>query len=125
MRDETGSVSLQVAVVYPFALLLILIAIQAVLWQHGAAVARAAAQDGARAARLEGATAQHGEARARSILASSGQLLDDVRVRAQRSSDRATVDVSARSVGVIPFVRPLVHAVAASPTERYRPPDER
>ena len=125
MRDESGSVGLQVVVVYPFALLLILIAIQAVLWQHGAAVARAAAQDGARAARLEGATAQHGEARARSVLEAGGQVLDGVRVRAQRTPERATVEVSARTVGVVPFFRPSVHAVAASPTERFRPPDER
>lgn len=125
MRDESGSVGLQVAVVYPFALLLILIAIQAVLWQHGAAVARAAAQDGARAARLEGATAQQGEARAQAVLGSGGQVLNDVRIRAQRTPERATVEISARTVGVIPFFRPSVHAVAASPIERFRPPVER
>ena len=117
--------SLQVAVVYPAALLLILIAVQAVMWQHGAAIARAAAQDGARAARLEAATAQQGEVRARSVLDSGGRVLDDIRVRADRTSDRATVDVSARTVGVIPFFRPRVHAAAASPTERFRPPDQR
>ena len=125
MRDESGSVSLQVAVVYPVALLLILIAVQAVMWQHGAAVARAAAQDGARAARLEGATAQQGEIRARSVLGSGGRVLDDIRVSAHRTRDRATVDVSARTVGVIPFFRPRVHASAASLTERFRPPDQR
>lgn len=125
MRDESGSVSLQIAVVYPAALLVILIAVQAVMWQHGAALARAAAQDGARAARLEGATDQQGEARARAVLASAERVLDDVDVRAQRTPDQATVTVSARTVGVIPFFRPRVHAIAASPTERFRPPDER
>ena len=125
MRDESGSVTLQVAVVYPAALLIILIAIQAVMWQHGAAIARAAAQDGARAARLEGATAQQGEVRARTVLASGGRVLDDIRVSTQRTPDRATVEVSARTVGVIPLFRPRVHASAASPTERFRPPDQR
>ena len=67
-RGEHGSSSLQTVLVMPLLLLLITLIVQFALWYHASHIAIAAAQDGARAARVEGGTELDGRGRAQQIL---------------------------------------------------------
>lgn len=125
-RDDSGSVSTEVVLVVPALLLLVLLSVQFGLWYHASAVAKAAAEEGARAARAEGATAPDGEARARSFLAQAGPtIIERAQVTATRTAATAGVEVRGVAVNVVPGFRLPVNAVAASPVERYRSPIER
>ena len=124
-RDDSGSVSTEVVLVVPALLLLVLLSVQFGLWYHASAVAKAAAEEGARAARAEGATAPDGEARARSFLAQAGPtIIEGAQVTATRTAATAGVEVRGVAVNVVPGFRLPVNAVAASPVERYRSPTE-
>lgn len=122
---DAGSVSTEVVLVVPALLMLLLLSVQFGLWYHASAVAKAAAEEGARAARSGGATAPDGEARARSFLAQAGPtIIDGAQVTATRTAATAGVEVRGVAVNVVPGFHLPVNAVAASPVERYRSPTE-
>lgn len=122
-HTETGSVSAEVAVAVPALMALIVLAVQFALWQHASAVTKAAAEEGVRAVRVEGAAAADGEAEARGFLTQAGpSIVVAPEVAARRTLDEARVEVTATAISLVPWLHLPVHAVAASPVERYRPP---
>jgi Flp pilus assembly protein TadG len=104
-------------------MLLILMAVQFGLWYHASNVARSAAREGVRAARVERATALDGEAEARDFLAQLGGAIDDKpEVSASRDLEVARVEVRGTAVSIVPGIRLPVRAVSESPVERWRQP---
>ncbi|MDQ6615252.1 MAG: pilus assembly protein [Actinomycetota bacterium] len=107
--------------VFPVLLLLIMFSIQVALWYHAASLAGAAAQDGVRAARVQGGRANDGIDRANQLLDQAGpSILEGRRVTASRTPDVARVEVRGRCIALVPLVSLPVHAVAESSTELFR-----
>jgi hypothetical protein len=95
--------------------------IQVALWYHSAALADAAAQDGVRAARVQGGTASDGIDRANQLLDQAGRsIIENRQVSASRTPQVTRVEVRGRCIELIPFVSLPVHAVAESSTELFR-----
>jgi hypothetical protein len=123
LASQDGSASAQLVIAVPALMSLIVLAVQFALWQHASAVTKAAAEEGVRAARLEGGTALDGEAEARSFLSQAGpRIVVTPEVSARRSLDEARVEVTGAAVSLLPWIRLPVHALAASPVEEYRAP---
>jgi Flp pilus assembly protein TadG len=105
----------------PTLLLVVLLVVEAAVVFHGAHIARAAAEDGAAAARAYGGSVAAGETEARDTLAQLGaSLLDDVAVSAERGPQQARVVVTARVRGVLPGVHIPVRAVSSGPLETFK-----
>lgn len=110
-------------ILVPALLLLIMLVVQFGLWYHAQHVVQAAAQEGARAARAEGATPEEGAERASAFLSSvGGEAVQNAEVDAARTGDVVTVRVSARAPAVVPGLRLDVAAAATSPAEEFRAP---
>src|SRR3954463_6272882 len=93
-RGQSGSATLQTVLVMPVLLLLITAIVQFALWYHASHIAIGAAQDGARAARLEGATATAGQQRAQQLLDQLGTgVLTGSTITATRDADMVRVEV--------------------------------
>jgi hypothetical protein len=106
----------------PVVILLITLVIQFALWAHATHVAIAAAQDGAQAARLEGATAQVGRARALDFLSQAAPtLIASPVVTAHRDANMATVTVRGAVASLVPGLRLTVEERASGTVERFRP----
>ena len=113
----------ETVLVVPALLLLISLVIQFGLWYHAQHVVQAAAQEGARAARMEGATAADGRARIEAFLAATGSgVVRSRTVDVQRTPDRVTVRVEGRAAAVVPGLRLGLRAEAASPVEEFTAP---
>ena len=122
LRDERGDATVEAVLAVPVLLLLVLLVIQFGLYYHAAHTAEAAAQEGARAARVEGASAADGEDRARTFMADAAPpLVDDVTITATRDTDTARVEVRGVVHAIVPGLNLTVHADAESPVERFRP----
>ncbi|HAM01878.1 MAG TPA: hypothetical protein DCQ30_06570 [Acidimicrobiaceae bacterium] len=118
--DERGQTEL--VIVFPVAMLLVLLIVQGALWFIGRSIASDAAQDGARWAAVVGGTAASGEARARADLDQlAGPVLGATSVSAARTSSRAQVTVSGRAESILPGFSLSVSATASEPTEEFRP----
>lgn len=114
--------SAELVVATPLLLLLVLAVVQFALWQHAAHVANAAAQEGARSARLEGGSSTAGQARAEGLLVSLGRTtLADPNVTVRLDGERARVEVSGYASSVLPFLRLPVKAASEGPLETFRP----
>jgi Flp pilus assembly protein TadG len=123
-HGEAGAVVTETVIVVPVLLLLITLIFQFALWYHAEHVVQAAAEEGARAARLEGGTAADGQARAEDFLAHAGpNIVHDPTVTATRDPDVATVTVTGTAVEVVPGLHLPVRARAAGVVERFRPPN--
>lgn len=121
-RRQRGDASLEAVLAAPVLLLLILMVIQFGLYYHAAHTAEAAAQEGARAARVEGASASDGEERARDFMADAAPtLVREVTVTATRDADTTRVQVRGVVHAIVPGVDLSVRAEAESPVERFRP----
>ena len=112
---------LEVAIVFPAVLFLIMAVVQFALWYHGAQVVRAAAQDGARAARVAGASDVDGRIRAEAVLGGPGSnLFRSQSVSTSRQGDMVRVTVTGRVVSVVGFGLPAVTRSAEGPVEEFR-----
>lgn len=121
--SQDGSASAELTIAVPALMVLIVLAVQFALWQHASAVTKAAAQEGVRAARMEGGSAMDGEAEARSFLSQAApRIVVAPSVSARRSAAEARVEVTGGAIALLPWIRLPVHAVAASPVEEYRIP---
>ena len=124
-HDEHGSSSLQTVLVMPVLLLLITAIVQFAIWYHAAHVALAAAQDGARAARVEAGTDADGEARANQILDQLGHgVLSAADVSVSRDAQTVRVEVHGYAPQLVPLLRLPVNAVSVGSIERFRAPTE-
>jgi Flp pilus assembly protein TadG len=120
-RNERGSATIEAVLTVPVLLLLILMVIQFGLWYHASHTAKAAAQEGVRAARIEGATATAGHERAARFMANAAPtLVHEVTVNATRDNEHARVEVNGSVQSLIPGLHLSVHAEAQSPVERFR-----
>jgi Flp pilus assembly protein TadG len=118
---EAGVSTLEAVLVFPALLLLLMLIIQFALWYHATDLATAAAQDGARAARVEGATASDGALQANQLLDQTGRsILQGRQVTVERDADATRVEVRGTCIELVPFLHLPVHAVAESSTERFR-----
>ena len=125
VREEHGAATAEVVLITPVLLLLIMLVVQFGLWYHGSHVATAAAQEGARAARVDGGSNEEGAARARSFVARLGRdVVGQPQVNAERDAARARVEVRGTAVAVVPGLRLPIRAVSEGPVERFRPATE-
>lgn len=121
LRDETGSVGLQVVLLFPVLLLAIMAVVQVALVAHADHVAEAAAEEGARAARLSG-DAEAGRVRAEAFLERAGRdIVRDAVVTAHKTENRVFVEVRGRAFGLLPGAPSRVGATSAGPVERLVP----
>jgi Flp pilus assembly protein TadG len=112
----------ELVIATPLLLLLVLLVVQFAMWQHAIHIADAAAQEGARAARLQGGTALDGATRARVFLAQlSPTILVHPDVVARRNADTARVEITGQALMVVPGLHLSVRAVSQGPVEVFRP----
>jgi Flp pilus assembly protein TadG len=122
-REERGEAVTETVIVVPALILLIMVVIQFGLWYHAQHVVQAAAQEGARAARAEGATADEGLDRATAFVAQvGGDSVEGPEVTSDRSPDGVTVRVTGTAPAVVPGLRLGVRAAAVSPLEEFTAP---
>ena len=102
-RGDAGDATVEAVLAVPVLMLLILMIIQFGLWYQGAHVAEAAAQEGVRAARVDGGTASAGQERATQFMAQAAPtLVEGVSVTSSRDAATATVVVSGRVQAIVP-----------------------
>ena len=119
-RGEAGQAA-EAVIVFPVFLLIIVGVIQFGLWYHAAAVAKAAAAEGVRAARAEGATVDDGRVVTEAFLAQLGpSVVENVSVQVSRDTNVARVEIRATAKNVLPGLDLPIHALAESPVERFR-----
>ena len=122
---DTGVATVEFVLAVPVLLFCVLLVIQFGLWAHAAHVAQAAAQEGARSARVEMGTEAAGEERAKSILSKADGVVSNARVDVMRTDDVARVEVEGTAVAVVPGIDLPVRAVSSGPVERFRGTGER
>lgn len=121
-RGESGQATTEAVLVVPVLMSLIMLVLQFGLWYHAEHVAQAAAQEGVRAARVEGGSAERGQRRTEDFLSRAGRtVLTGQSIRATRDPETASVRVQGRAVAVVPGLGLDVSASATSPVERFRP----
>lgn len=126
-RTEEGAATAELVLITPVLLLMLMLIIQFALWYHGSHVATAAAQEGARAARVEGGSGPAGASRAQRFLASLGrEVVGEPQVTAARDGSRgvARVEIRGKAVPVVPGLRLPIRAVSEAPLERFVPATE-
>ena len=119
---DRGSVSLELAIVFPALLLIVTALIQYALWFHARSVALAAAQQGVSVARAYHSTPAAGRGSALAFIADHGAdtLLNPDVTTASPAAGQVQVVVTGRSVSVLPGVAGLaVSQSAAGPLERF------
>ena len=124
-QRERGATTTELVVVMPFLILLVFLVVHVGVWLHATQIARAAAQEGSRAARVETGSATAGQARAEAFLSGLGSsVLENEVVTADADGETARVQVRGRALAVIPFLHFDVVATSEGPVERFRNPDE-
>lgn len=120
---ESGQATVEVAVLFPALLLFLFGSMQVALVSTARSVATAAAEEGVRAGRAEGAATHASVAAAQAFLdQKAGGFLNDTRISTDGSTDRVVrVTVTGRSLAVIPG-RYSVSSEAHGPVERWSPP---
>ena len=120
-RGESGAASAELVLATPVLLVCILVIVQFALWSHASHVATAAAQEGARAARLEAGTAEAGEQRAQRFLEALGrEVVERPEITASRDAEVAAVEVRGSAASVLPGYRLPVRGRSRGPVERFR-----
>jgi len=124
LRDERGSATLSLAIVFPVVLLLIFSAVQGGLYYYARSVALAAAEEGLRDARAEGGTSAAGAQRAQAFLADAGgaSILENPAVTTSRSATNTSVTVAGTAPSVLPGMSFTVSQTASGPIERVTVP---
>ena len=120
---ERGSAAVELVLLTPLLMVCVLVVVQFALWQHARHVLLAAAQEGARVARAQGATAEDGRLRAQSYIGQIGpDLVTAPTIQVDRSLDLVTVRIRGQAVNIVPGVPLRVTATSAGPVERFRAP---
>jgi hypothetical protein len=107
-------------IVFPLFFLLVFLGIQFALWTHGSHVALAAAQEGARTARVS-RDAVAGESRANDFLNQLGtEVVRARRVQASVVARTARVDVWGTGLSILPGFTFTIHEHSEGPLEEFR-----
>ncbi len=119
-RDR-GSATVEIAVLAPVLLLVVFTIVQVGLWSYARSLALGAAQEGVLAGRSFGATVAAGRVRAEQFLEErAGDSLVDPAVVARASDGSVRIEVTGRSLSVLPGVPGLpVRQSAEGPVERF------
>ncbi|MDA8440177.1 MAG: pilus assembly protein [Propionibacterium sp.] len=124
-RQDAGSVSVEIAILFPVLLALIVAIVQYGLWFHARSLALTAAQEGVSAARAYSANPGSGPARAREFLVAhgAGSLVAVTITATTPETGQVGVQVTGRSLSLLPGVPGLVVTQsAAGPIERFTTP---
>lgn len=106
---DSGSASLEVALLCPALAVLAAVLVQVALWMHAQNVTEAAAQQGVRALAVADGGPQQAELRAQQYAAVlGGDLLAEVAVTARRDGPAGVVVVQARVASIVPGWQPTV-----------------
>ena len=120
---DRGSAAVELVLLTPLLMVCVLVVVQFALWQHARHVLLAAAQEGARAARAQGATAGDGRTRVYDYIEQLGpDLVTAPVVEVNRGVDAVTVRVRGQAVNIVPGLPLMVTATSAGPVERFRSP---
>ena len=125
-RNQNGSASLELVVVFPVLLLCFFAVVQGALYFHARNVAMAAAQQGARAAASQQGSEGAGVAAATTFVVQAGgpDVMTQIHVYTNRTPTAASVTVIGRSLSVLPGVAGLsVSQTADRPVERFTTPE--
>src|SRR5665647_230915 len=121
-QGDDGSMSVEIAILFPALLLIVTAIVQYGLWFHARSVALAAAQEGVTAATTYRATPGSGADRARTFLdAHSADTLTDIEIaQTTPAPGQVTVQVTGRAISVLPGVAgPVVSQSAEAPIEQF------
>ena len=125
LRGEGGDVA-PLVVLTTITVFMVMFVVQLGLFFHARTVVNAAAQDGLRAAQLEGGTGVDAKQAAQNILAGSSGLLSGQVVNIEyRSSTEVEVRISADVTSLVPFWDGSITSTAVGPVEQFRPEGER
>lgn len=114
---------MELVLLTPLLLVCVLVVVQFALWQHARLVMLAAAQEGARAARAQGATAEDGRVRAQDYIGRIGpDLVSAPIIDVDRTIDEVTVTIRGQAVNILPGIPLRVTATSVGPVERFRSP---
>ena len=120
---ERGSAAVELVLLTPLLMVCVLVVVQFALWQHARHVLLAAAQEGARAARAQGATAEDGRVRAQDYIEQIGpDLVSAPVIEVDRTVDEVTVTIRGQAVNIVPGLPLRLTATSAGPVERFRAP---
>ena len=119
-RDQRGSASVELAVVFPAVLLLLMTLIQAALWFYARSVALGAAQEGAREGRVQPASVARAQAAAEGFLDQTAKdLLAGGAVDVTGTPTTIEVTVSGTAISLFPGLSGWsVTQTAVGPIER-------
>jgi len=117
-RDEKGSTTLEMVLIFPAVVSILWLGLQVGISQYGHSTALAAAEAGARAGALEHATAGDCQAAAAAILAAGGDALSGTSVSCSRSGTTSTATVSGWPMSVGPWPVNKVTKTVSAPVER-------
>ncbi|MFB7749951.1 TadE family protein [Streptomyces sp. NPDC056121] len=124
-QDDRGDTSMQMAIVFPFVLLLTVAVIQASMWYYARQIALTAAREGLSTARSYQAGPAEGATRARDVLnRTAGDSLMSAGVSTTGSgAQRIRIEVSGTAQSMLPGVPGLHITQSASGTvERWTKP---
>ena len=119
---DTGSATVEIAILFPVLLAVIVAIVQYGLWFHARSLALAAAQEGVTAARAYAADPAIGPDRAREFLQAHGSdtLTDITATATSPGTGQVGVQVTGRSLSLLPGVPgPAVTQSAEGPVERF------
>ena len=118
---DRGSITLELAIVFPALLLIVTALVQYALWFHARSLALAAAQQGVSVARGYGSTPGAGRDSALAFVADHGaDTLLNPAATSTTSGTQVQVVVAGRSLSVLPGVAgPAVWQAAAGPVEHF------
>ncbi|MFJ8073899.1 TadE family protein [Streptomyces sp. NPDC096176] len=120
--DDRGDTSIQMAIVFPFVILLTIAVVQASMWYYARNVALTAAREGVAAARVYESGPGAGAARAQDVLdrVAGNSLLGPTVSTAGSSAERIRIQVSGTAPSLLPGVPGLTITQSASgPVERW------
>ncbi|MFI5529876.1 TadE family protein [Kitasatospora sp. NPDC051853] len=115
--------TISLALVFPVALFLVFLVVQASLYWYAGQAALTAAREGVEAGRARGGGSESGERRAGDFLARVGDLAERVEIRTDESDPTTfRITVTVRPLAVVPgFDRLLISRQVSAPREKFVP----
>ncbi|WP_329242900.1 pilus assembly protein [Actinoallomurus sp. NBC_01490] len=120
-RRDTGSITLEIVIAFPVAMLGVLLTINAALWYHARNIALAAAQEGVRTGRAYHANPAQGATTAITFARTSGRglLLGPSADTHGSTPTTVVIHVRGQAVSLVPGLHLNIDQVARGPVERF------
>jgi Flp pilus assembly protein TadG len=124
-RSERGAVAAELVIATPLLLLLIMGVIQFALWEHAVHIATAVAQQGVSVGRLQGESAEAGQAEAQSVLDQLGTtVLSGTTITVTKTDQMTTVTVTGHAESIVGIFSLPVAATASGASESFTYPGQ-